>query len=420
MIDALKSVVTFDKENKSRYIRLLAMTKLYVFIFTIFFLCTKAFGLEYGIDRLSEPEIIKHLSQKRIALLAHSASVNKRGQHLIDLMASQFRVKKIFSPEHGLRTLEDGWVEDGVDPVTKTPVISLYKNTTRAPNPKDLKDIDVVVIDLQDVGLRYYTYFSTLALMMKTCADLGIEVVILDRPNLLGGEIIEGKTLDKSLAGNFIAFHTIPTRHGMTLAELALMYNEEAKIKAKVSVIKTLNWKREEILFKLDRPWKIPSPALITPKQVALYAYFGNLEHLELAVGRGKTNELAFSAFGAPWISAAESQKLANDLNALSLPGFRFKDYSWTVTRAKFEGEIARGIKIEWNGLASATDEVNYRVALIFFKNFREKLKPNKMFAQSLGDEELEANLKKQIPWKGFASEINLFKTRRLKYLLYP
>ena len=178
---------------------------------TIYFLFISLFALhvhalEYGIDRLDEPEVVLKLQNKNLAVLTHAAGVDKTGTHLIDRLYRNYTLKKIFAPEHGLRTLADDWVNDGIDQDTGLPVISLYKRGSKTPTVEDLKDIDAIVIDLQDVGVRYYTYFSTIAEVMKIVAPLKKEVILLDRPNLLGGNIVEGKTLDAELAGSFTAY----------------------------------------------------------------------------------------------------------------------------------------------------------------------------------------------------------------------
>lgn len=165
-----------------------------------FLVSLSTLALDYGIDRLSEETVAAKLSGKNLAVLTHAAGKNKLGLHLIDSLNQNFTLKKIFAPEHGLHTMAE-----------------------------DLKGIDAIVIDLQDVGVRYYNYFSTIAEVMKATASLNVEVIILDRPNLLGGLIMEGKVLDSSLAGSFTAYHTVPTRHGMTLGELALLINAEKK-----------------------------------------------------------------------------------------------------------------------------------------------------------------------------------------------
>lgn len=381
-----------------------------------------SYSLDYGIDRLDETAIAEKLEGKNLAVLTHAAAKSKQGIHLIDFLHHKFTVKKIFAPEHGLRTMADDWVDDGIDEATGLPVISLYKRGRRAPSPSDLIGIDAIVIDLQDVGVRYYTYFSTIAEVMKATAPLGVEVILLDRPNLLGG-VMEGKVLDEALAGHFIAYHTIPTRHGMTLGELALMINTEKKIGSHLTVIPASGWARESLIFTNDRPWLAPSPALVGIEQVGLYALWGSLEQFNLAVGRGKTNELAFRVLGAPWITPAESKLLTLHLNELGLTGVVFKPYSWTVTRALYEGKIAHGVLLEWSGAEVRSDELTYKVTSVLTKLFKDRLIPNSMAPAAFGSQNMLNVIQALISWDDYQmvidSELDKFKLRRKPYLLY-
>jgi uncharacterized protein YbbC (DUF1343 family) len=380
-------------------------------------------ALDYGIDRLEEASVVIQLQGKNLALLTHAAGVDKDGNHLIDQLYRKYKLIKIFAPEHGLRTMADEWVKDGIDETTGLEVISLYKRGLRAPKVSDLLGIDTIVVDLQDVGVRYYTYFSTLAEVMKVTAPLGIELIILDRPNLLGGEILEGKVLDHNLSGSFTAYHTIPTRHGMTLGELALMYNAEKNINAKISVITVKGWKRERVLFSLDRKWIPPSPALLETHQVGLYALWGILENFNLAVGRGKSNSLAFRAIGAPWITKSEAVILAEELTHLGMNNVQFKTYSWKVTRAIFEGSEANGVLIEWTGEELRTDEFTFKVASTLIRLFKERIKFNNTLPGAYGSIGMMEAIENQRPWEWYQHvidrDVEEFKLRRRPYLLY-
>lgn len=389
----------------------------------IFSLSCTLLAMDYGIDRLDEPAVMKNFEGKNLAVLTHAAAKSKDGTHLIDFLHQKFALKKIFAPEHGLRTMADDWVEDGTDEATGLPVISLYKRGSKAPRPEDLKGIDAIVIDLQEVGVRYYTYFSTIAEVMKATAPLKVEVILLDRPNLLGGEIMEGKVLDENLAGSFTAYHTVPTRHGMTLGELALMINAEKKIGSRLTVIPAQDWKRENLLFSSDRTWLAPSPALINIDQVGLYALWGTLENFNVAVGRGTTNELAFRVLGAPWITPRESQKLAQELNALAFKGMTFTPYSWKVTRAIHAGKEAHGVQLTWTGEEVRTDEFTYKVASTLVRLFPDRISHNQMAPQSYGSQSMIEAIRTQKPWESFQKiideELKQFRQRRQPYLLY-
>ncbi len=394
-----------------------------ILFFIAFIIMLPVFAMDYGIDRLQEIEVAEKLKDKNLAVLTHAAGRSKLGHHLIDELHQNYTLKKIFAPEHGLRTMADDWVEDGQDEATRLPVVSLYKRGSKAPKPEDLKGIEAIVIDLQDVGVRYYTYFSTIAEVMKAAAPLNIEVIILDRPNLLGGDVMEGKVLDKELAGNFTAYHTIPTRHGMTLGELALMINKENKLGTKLTVIPVQGWKREYLLTELDRPWLAPSPALVSLDQVGLYALWGSLENFNLSVGRGQTNEEAFRILGAPWISSAESQELALELNQLNFPGLQFKPIQWKVTRSIFVGQEALGVRIEGDFSQVRTDEFTFKVASLLVAKFKDRLNMNQMSPQTYGSHKIVEAIRRQEKWEKIKSKIDQeledFAQRRQPFLLY-
>ena len=385
-----------------------------------------ALALDYGIDRLDDVSVHTELAGKRLAVLAHAASVDREGRHLIDLLRSKHPLVKIFTPEHGLRSLEDGFVDDGVDPGSGLPVISLYKKSGRAPRPEDLFDVDVIVMDLQDVGMRYYTYFSTLAEFMRVAASLGKTVILLDRPNPIGGERVEGSVLDPALAGNFIAFHTVPTRHGMTLGELALLYLTEARIRLSLRVVPVTGWKRDFFGPDFGRMWRASSPALPDIEQVELYALIGALEQFNLSVGRGITQESAFRVFGAPWITEAESISLARDLNAIGLSGLRFWPHRQRVTRAIYEGQEICGVRLELIGSPSdrvRSDEALYRIGAILLERFPGRLIFGKYADLYFGNSAWRAAWSEKQSWERFSAalvrESEEFKTRRSPFLLY-
>lgn len=394
-----------------------------IIFLSLFLISFKVLAITYGIDRLGESEFQTTLKGKKLAVLTHAAGRDHHGEHLIDILFKNYTLKKIFAPEHGLRTLADDWIQDGVDESTGLPVISLYKRSSKAPAPKDLEGVDAIVIDLQDVGVRYYTYFSTIAEVMKAAAPLKVEIILLDRPNLLGGDIIEGKVLDSSLAGGFTAYHTVPTRHGMTLGELSLMINSEKEIGVKLKIIPTAGWERESLVQGLDRTWIAPSPALVEIEQVGLYAIWGTLENFNLAVGRGQSNELAFKVIGAPWITDEEAKTLASELNNLGFPEAHFSSFTWTATRAIYTGQVVRGVKLHWTGKEVRTDELTYKISSVLIKLFKNRLNIENMSPRSYGSVSMVDAIKTGMDWDIFKKEIETdlanFKERRKLFLLY-
>lgn len=377
--------------------------------------------MNFGIDRLET----LNLTGKKIGLLCHSASVNKFGKHLIDLTYPKFNVVKIFAPEHGLRSLNDEWINDGIDEQTKLPVISLYKQASRAPKKEDLQNLDTVIIDLQDVGMRYYTYFSTIAEFIKVAGPLGIEIIILDRPNLLGGTKIEGEVLDLNLQGNFISYYNIPTRHGMTLGEITSMLIDEQNIPVKLQIVKVDGWYREILIQNLDRQWRASSPALQNLEQVYLYNLWGTLESFNLSVGRGLMNDLAFKVIAAPWITSEESIELAQELNQLSLKGINFEPIRFLATRDIYKDQYVQGVKISLatESLDQRMDEMTFKIASHLKMKFQERIKFSKMAVNYYGSQRHIEAITKLTPWENYQAIIDqaltMFEMRRFPYLIY-
>lgn len=392
--------------------------------FFLFALSAQAGDLQFGIDRIGEPQFASLFQGKRLALLSHRASVNREGRHAIDLFHGPYRVMKLFVPEHGLRSELDDWVGHGTDPLSGLPVISLYQRESRAPRDEDLLDVDAIVIDLQDVGMRYYTYSSTVGHVLKKAAEKNIEVILLDRANPIGGWLVEGFMLDPSVAGHFVAYHTIATRHGMTLGELALMYNSELSIGARLTVIPVANWSRTTTAIDWNRDWVPPSPALMRADQAILYSLWGALESANLAVGRGTDNSEAFRRIGAPWITTVASEGLARELNSLGYAGLRFSPVEWRVTRATHNGRIVRGVKVEIVDFTALppTDEFLVSVTQALKRRFPNDITFNNTTHLSYGSQAVLDAILGLTPYSELRSRnetgLQEFYTRRRSYLL--
>lgn len=301
-----------------------------------------------GTDRVLEPEFLSALQGKRLGVLSHSASRNRAGLHVVDLLfaRSDLRLKMIFAPEHGFRSIEDSILPDTTDTVTGLPLYSLY-GPRLAPSPAMLSQLDAVLIDLQDVGVRYYTYAATMVFTMRACAQAGKPVFILDRPNPIGGAVVEGSVLEAALVGGGLTdLAPIPTRHGMTLGELARLFNRTLGIHADLTVVPMAGWERAMRWEAVALDWRPPSPALTTSEQAFLYGFLGPLEALNLSVGRGQRNDEAFRIFGAPWITEGGATRLARALSALNLPGLSFEPVAWTPTRSIYQGQLCRGFRV--------------------------------------------------------------------------
>jgi uncharacterized protein YbbC (DUF1343 family) len=303
-----------------------------------------------GIDSLFTPEYLHLIKGKRIAIVANSASVNRDEYSTVDLLVHYPRseVVAIFTPEHGFDVKEDQHVGDARQ--NKIPVYSLY-GPRKSPTFEQLEGVDVIVFDLETVGLRYYTYITTLAFVMKAAAKEDIPIIVLDRVNPLGGKLVTGATLDKKFEGNFAAYYPIPTRYGLTMGELARYYNRYYKIGADLKVVALKNWHRDMLFSDTDLTWHAPSPALPTFEQAYLYSIFGPYEALQLAVGRSQTNKEAFRRYGAPWISAKDAEILVSELNNLELPGLTFEVAKWIPDRAKYQNQQCYGFSVQLNDL---------------------------------------------------------------------
>jgi uncharacterized protein YbbC (DUF1343 family) len=260
-----------------------------------------------------------------VGLVTNQTGIDAAGRRAIDLLAAAPNVKlvAIFSPEHGLSGDANAEVPHGRDPITGLPVWSLY-GTTRRPSPAMLRGINLVVFDIQDVGVRYYTYLTTLVYVMEEAARQGIPVVVLDRPNPLNGRVVEGPLMDADLA-SFTAPHPIPVRTGMTIGEFARMAAVERKIPVTLTILAMQGWERGRWFDDTGLPWVNPSPNIRSLTQALLYSGVGLLEATNLSVGRG--TEQPFEIVGAPWI---EPHGFAADLNGLRLPGVTFEPVIFT------------------------------------------------------------------------------------------
>jgi len=309
-------------------------------------------GVVTGLEvLLSDPP--ESLLGKRIGLITNHTGIDREGGSGIDrLVASPLKIVALFTPEHGLRgTAAPGeQVASGTDSRTGLPVHSLYGDT-RKPTAGMLADVDVLVFDIQDVGARQYTYISTMALGMQAAPEKGIPFVVLDRPNPIGGEIVEGGLLDPGFA-SFVGMYPIPSRHGMTVGELARLFNARFEIGADLAVVRMEGWTRATWFDETGLPWVNPSPNIRRLEAAAHYPGTVYLEGTNLSEGRG--TDLPFEQTGAPWLDAAS---VAEAMNALGLSGVRFEAVRIQVdsTAGKYPGESLPGVRLVM------TDRATYR-----------------------------------------------------------
>lgn len=317
---------------------------------------------------------------KRVGLITNHTGVDARGVSIIDrLFASrQVRLVALFGPEHGIRgTAADGEkVSSGVDRKTRVPIFSLYGDA-RKPTPRMLVGVDALLFDMQDIGARPYTYISTMALAMRAAREKRIPFVVLDRPNPIGGHIVEGNVLDSAFR-SFTGIYPIALRHGMTIGELARMFNERFGIGANLIVVPLRGWTREMWLDETGLPWVNPSPNIRRLETAIHYSGTVFIEATNLSEARG--SDLPLEQAGAPWLRARE---VADSMNAMQLPGVRFEATQFTpaVGTAKYGGIRLQSVRF------LLTDREAYRpvrTALLFIDLVR-RMHPNDFRWQERG-----------------------------------
>jgi uncharacterized protein YbbC (DUF1343 family)/CubicO group peptidase (beta-lactamase class C family) len=293
-----------------------------------------------GIDALIKQNFTP-LAGKRIGLITNHTGRDRDGNSTIDILFNAPGVKlvKLFSPEHGIRGVMDEKVGDAVDEKTKLPIYSLY-GETRKPTPKMLEGLDALVFDIQDIGARFYTYPSTMGLALEAAAQQKLPFIVLDRLNPINGVAVEGPLADSDKL-SFIAHHQLPIRHGMTVGELAQLFNREKNINADLQVIRIEDWQREQWFDETGLSWVNPSPNMRSLTQATLYPGVCLLEPTNVSVGRGTNTP--FELIGAPWI---DGRKLAAALNAADLPGVRFVPVRFKPNASVHKDAECRGVNL--------------------------------------------------------------------------
>ena len=283
------------------------------------------------------------LRGQRVGLLMHPASVDAKLCPALDrMLAGEVDLRALLGPQHGLLgQTQDNMIEwEGfTDPATGLPVYSLY-GEHRRPAPRMLEPLDTLVVDLQDVGARYYTFIWTLLLAMEACAEAGKRVVVLDRPNPIGGVAVEGTVLAPGFE-SFVGLAPIPMRHGLTIGELARFFAAERKLSLDLEVVPMQGWRREMDFAATGLPWVMPSPNMPTPETALVYPGGCLLEGTQLSEGRGTTRP--FEILGAPYVDPA---RLVAELAPEDLPGVHFRPLHFQPTFHKFAGEVCGGVQV--------------------------------------------------------------------------
>jgi uncharacterized protein YbbC (DUF1343 family)/CubicO group peptidase (beta-lactamase class C family) len=371
-----------------------------------------------GLDVLEETNF-KDLQGQRVGLITNHTGVDRHGKRNVDvMMAAGVKVDRLFSPEHGIAGTEDTNVADTSDPTTHIPVTSLYEPDTRRLKAPQMKDLDAVVYDIQDVGARFYTYSCTLLYAVEEAGKAGKPFWILDRPNPVTGTHVDGPMMDSNLH-SFVGCYNLPIRHGMTFGELATMANEEQHWNAKLHVVKMKNWERGDWFDSTSLTWINPSPNMRTLNAATLYPGVAMLEaDTNLSVGRGTDDP--FEQIGAPWI---DGPGLAAYLNARFIPGVRFYATRFQPSNSHFAQTTVPGVRFAVTD-REMFDSGRFGVELA---SALEKLFPGKVDFDKckflIGNRSVVESLKRgQDPsaiWMRFQLSTAEFANRRRPYLLY-
>jgi uncharacterized protein YbbC (DUF1343 family) len=370
-----------------------------------------------GIDILRERNF-DLLAGMRIGLITNQTGLAVDGTPTIDLLfkSKSCKLVALFGPEHGIRGTMNESVRSSVDDLTGLPVHSLYGESKR-PTPEMLKDIDVLVFDVQDIGARFYTYITTMAYCMEAAAKANISFVVLDRPNPIGGFRVEGPMLDADKT-SFIGYMPLPVRHGMTVGELARYFNVENRIGARLQVVPMKGWRRSYYFWDTGQVWVNPSPNMRTMPAALLYPGICLLEWTNLSVGRG--TDRPFEMIGAPWI---EPQRFVSALQEARISGVQYIPVYFTPDADKHQGVRCGGASL----LVTDADRLNSVLLGLTLASVLNKLYPNEFkmdtITNFLGNAAaMEMLQAKQPPPKVLRSDnsnLRKFLARRQKALIY-
>jgi uncharacterized protein YbbC (DUF1343 family) len=382
-------------------------------------------SVKAGIDVLEEHnfDVLQVAGRKkRIGLLTNQTGVDASGRRTIDVLAQAPGVSldAIFSPEHGVTgTLDTTDLSNSKDAATGVPVYSVYgvKDAARRPPPEVLKQLDAVVIDIQDAGVRFYTYETTLGYFLEGAAKAGVEVIVLDRPDPITGSFVQGPVSDAGLE-NFTNYWTVPVRHGMTIGELAKMFNTERNINAKLTVVAMEGWERGDWFDSTGLAWINPSPNLRSVTEAALYPGVGLIEGTNVSVGRG--TDTPFEVVGAPWM---KSRELAAYLNARGIAGVRFVPVTFTPASSNYSGQKCEGVNLvltDRNALDAP--EMGIELAAALRKLYPADYKMERMMELLVNQKAYDGLVAGEDPRRiaqDWQENLNKFEELRKKYLLY-
>ena len=381
-----------------------------------------------GIDVLEERgfDVLQPASgasgKKRIGVVTNQTGIDGQGLRTIDVLAQApgVSLEAIFSPEHGVTgTLDTTGINNSVDSATGIPVYSVYGGTDAARRPPAdvMKTLDAVVFDIQDAGARYFTYETTLGYFLEGAAAAGIELIVLDRPDPVTGSFVQGPVSDAGRE-NFTDYWTVPVRPGMTMGELAKMFNAERNINAKLTVVPMEGWQRGDWFDSTGLVWVNPSPNLRSVTEAALYPGVAIIEGTNVSVGRG--TDTPFELLGAPWI---KSKELAAYLNARGIAGVRFVPVTFTPTSSNYSGQLCQGVNIvvtDRNGFDAPELGIELASALrkLYPADYKIERLPDLLMNQSVYDALVAGQDPRRIA-QDWQEGLQKFVKMREKYLIY-
>ena len=377
----------------------------------------RAARVQTGLDVL-EAQKFAPLRGKHVGLITNHTGLDSQGRSTVDVLthAVGMQLVALFSPEHGLAGRNDEKISSTKDPSTGLPIHSLYGDTLR-PTDEMLQGIDTLVFDVQDAGVRFYTYTTTMAYCMEEAAKRNIAFFVLDRPNPLGGEVVEGPMLDPDKT-NFVGYFPMPVRYGLSIGELAQLFNSENHIGADLHVIAMKNWHRNYFFESTGIKWIPPSPNLRTTKGSILYPGIEILQNAGVSVGRG--TQTPFEEFGAPWLSGDD---VAAALNERHLPGVHFVGQAFIPIGGPYSGQRCGGVAIR------VTDRFTVRsmrtgleIAAILQKLYPKEFDPGKLLllvGNSDTVQQLQSGATPEKIVASWSASLAAFNEIRRKYFLY-
>lgn len=377
-----------------------------------------------GIDVLLN-ERLDLIRGKRLGLVTNATGITAQRVSDIDALhgRSDLQLVALFAPEHGLRgdAADGASIASSTDSKTGLPIYSLYGQTTasRRPTAEMLKNVDVLLFDIQDVGARYYTFISTLAYVMQAAARYNKRVVVLDRPNPIGGVAVEGPVLEPG-EESFVGLYPIPVRHGMTVGELANLFNREFGIQADLAVVPVANWRRRLWFDQTGLPWVNPSPNIRDLEEAGLYAGVGLVEATNVAEGRGTA--LPFKNVGAPWI---DGERWSGALGDLRLPGITFQPTRFTPSASKYAGKSCGGVLMHLADRESfRAVESGLQLLATAHRLYPDRLTWESGFRLMIGNtwvqQRLVAGAAVADLVRAWEPRLAAFRSLRERYLLYP